>query len=179
MSFCKYVQEPIGNTVKYLDSNYPGWKLTKRATAPWLTDYISELDMTPELNPDKASYYQSQIGILHWIVELGRVDIITEMLTLASHMALPWEGHLNAVFHVHVYLKNKHNSCLVLDPSYPDIDMQDFQEHDWKSFYEDIKELIPVDAPEPCRKDVDLRLYVDSDHAGDKSTRRLQTGFFV
>ena len=92
-----------------MDANYSGWKLTKRATAPWPTDYVSELDMTPELNPDKASYNQSQIGILHWIVELGRVDMITKVSTLASHMAFPQEGHLHMVYHVYAYLNNKHN----------------------------------------------------------------------
>ena len=89
MSSSKYVQEAISNTEKYLDANYPGQKLTKRATAPWLTDYVSELDTTPELDSDKSSYYQSLIGILHWIVDMGRVDMITKVLTLASHMALP------------------------------------------------------------------------------------------
>ena len=44
--------------------------------------------------------------------------------------------------------------------------MQDFQEHDWKSFYGDVKEPIPVDTPEPRGRDVDLRSYVDSDHMG-------------
>jgi len=34
-------------------------------------------------------------------------------------------------------------------------------------------------VPEPLGKDVDLRLYVDSDHAEEKRTRRLRTGFFA
>ena len=62
--------------------------------------YRPETDVTPELDPEKASYYQSQIGVLRWSVELGRVDIITEVSLLASHLALPREGHLEAVFHV-------------------------------------------------------------------------------
>ena len=33
--------------------------------------------------------------------------------------------------------------------------------------------------PEPRCKDVDLRLFVDADHAGDKSTRRSRSGFFI
>ena len=31
---------------------------------------------TVELDEEQAMYDQSQIGILHWIVELGRVDIV-------------------------------------------------------------------------------------------------------
>ena len=36
-----------------------------------------------------------------------------------------------------------------------------------------------MDAPEPRGKEVDLRLYVDSDHAGDKLHRRSRTGYFI
>ena len=88
------------------------------------------------------------MGVLHWIVELGQVDIITEVLTLASHMALPREGHLVALFRVFAYLKKHHNAQLVFDPLYPDIDMSTFQQHDWKSFYGEVKEAIPIDMPE-------------------------------
>ena len=34
-----------------------------------------ELDVTPELSDEDASYYQQQIGVLRWMVELGRIDI--------------------------------------------------------------------------------------------------------
>ena len=74
------------------------------------------------------------------MVELGRVDIITEVSTLASHMAMPREGHLDALFDVFCYLKRKHNSRLVFDPTYPDIDSSVFIEHDWKHFYGDVVE---------------------------------------
>ena len=179
MSASKYVQENVNNAEEYLGKNFGGRKLSKRVRSPWPTDYVSELDTTPELKPELASYYQSQIGILHWIVELGRVDIITEVSLLASQMAQPREGHLEAVFHVFAYLKKKHNARMVFDPTYPDINMSVFKKHDWTSFYGDIKESIPIDRPEPRGKEVDLRMFVDADHAGDKRTRRSRTGFFI
>mgnify|MGYP000061512350 CR=1 FL=1 len=43
---------------------------------------------------------------------------------------------------------------------------------EWKEFYGDVTEAIPTNAPEPHGKEVDVRMMVDSDHAGDKSTRR-------
>ena len=180
MSPSKYVQDAVENAEVYLGKNFGGRKLARRANAPWPHDYVSELDESPELDPELASYYQSQIGILHWMVELGRVDIITEVSKLASHLALPREGHLEAVFHVYAYLKGKHNSRLVFDPTYPEIDYSVFQEnHEWKSFYGDVKEAIPLNAPEPRGKEVDLRLFVDSDHANDKLARRSRTGYFI
>ena len=48
-----------------------------------------------------------------------------------------------------------------------------------KEFYGDVKEAIPSNAPNPCGKSVHIRMYVDSDHAGEKRTRRSRSGFFV
>jgi hypothetical protein len=179
MSASKYVQEAVSNVEDYLGKNFGGRILPKKANSPWPYEYVSELDTSPELKPDLANYYQSQIGVLHWMVELGRVDIITEVSVLASHMAMPREGHLDAVFHVYAYLKRKHNARIVFDPSYPNIDKKAFKIQDWTSFYGNVNEAIPPDMPEPLGKDVDLRLYVDSDHAGDKLVRRSRTGFFI
>ena len=175
----KYVQDAVSNVERYLTLHYPGRKLRNKLAGPWPTGYVSELDESPELDVDKANYYQSQVGVLHWIVELGRVDIITEVSTLASHMALPREGHLEALFDVFCYLKRRHNSRLVFDPSYPDIDWSAFVEHDWKQFYGELTEAIPPNAPEPRGKEVEIRMFVDSDHAGDKLTRRSRTGYFM
>ena len=175
----KYVQDAVKNVGEYLAKNFDGRKFQKRVSGPWPTDYASELDETPELSPAMANYYQSEVGVLHWIVELGRVDIITEVSILASHMAMPREGHLEALFHVFGYLQKKHNSRLVFDPTYPEIDMSVFIQSDWKHFYGEVEEPKPPDAPEPRGKEVDMHLYVDSDHAGDKKHHRSRTGFFV
>ena len=155
------------------------WKLPKRADNPLPIGYMPELDVSPVLKPNLASYYQSQIGVLRWMVELGRVDINTEVSMLSSHMAMPREGHLESIFHIFAFLKGKHNSRLALDPTYAEIDPGDFKKCDWKEFYGNVREAIPLDAPEPRGKEVDLRLYLDSDHAGDKLTRRSRTGFFI
>jgi hypothetical protein len=56
--------------------------------------YKPEFDESPELDSIRANFYQSQIGILRWCVELGRVDIITEVSMLSTHLCVPREGHL-------------------------------------------------------------------------------------
>ena len=71
LSPSKYVQEAIQHVEGYLESNFRGQTLPKSASFPWPHDYTSELDATPELNPDLANYYQSQVSVLNWIVELG------------------------------------------------------------------------------------------------------------
>jgi hypothetical protein len=112
-------------------------------------------------------------------VELGRIDIITEVSMLSTHLCLPCEGHLEAVFHVFAYLGIHHNARVVFDPTYPSVDMGTFIKTDWKSMYGDVKEMIHSDAPASCGKEVDMRLCVDSDHAGEQFTRHSRTGFVI
>jgi hypothetical protein len=50
---------------------------------------------------------------------------------------------------------------------------------DWGAEYDGAKELIPVGAPKALGKSVLLRMFVDSDHTGDKKSRRSRTGFVI
>jgi hypothetical protein len=124
-------------------------KLLKKASGQFAGGYKPELDESPELDPIRANVYQSQIGILLWCVELGRIDIITEVSMLSTHPFLPRECHLEAVFHVCAYLGLHQNTRAVFDPTYPSFDMGTFIKTDWKSMYGDVKEMIPSDAPVP------------------------------
>jgi hypothetical protein len=81
--------------------------------------------------------------------------------------------------HIFGFLRINHNSRMAYDPSYPTINMNVFKPNDRKSFYGNIEESIPSNAPEPRGKNVDLQLYVNSNHAGEKRTHRLHTGFFL
>ena len=178
-SSSKYVQVAVQNVKDYLKANNLP-PLEKNAPTPFKSGYEPMLDTTPELDYDRANYFQSQIGMLRWMVELGRVDMITEVSLLSSHLALPREGHLEALFHIYAYLARKHNARMAFDPSYPDINLADFKlDQNWKAIYGDVQEPIPPNAPKPRGKPVDLRLFVDSDHAGDKVTRRSRTGFYI
>ena len=80
------------------------------------------MDISPELNSIDSAYYQSLIGILHWSVELGHVDICLEVSMMSSHLSLPREGDMNQVLHIFAYLKKYHNTEMVYDPSDPGID---------------------------------------------------------
>ena len=178
MSPCKYVKEAVKNVEAHLRRER-NRGLGRRTSSPYPTDYSAEIDTSPLLSTEDATYFQSQIGILRWMVELGRVDIIVEVSVLSSFLAMPREGHLEAVFHIYSYLKRKKNSRMVFDPTPPDIDMDVFKQCDWKNTYGDCKEAIPSDMPEPLGKEVDLRLYCDSSHADDEKTRRSRSGYFI
>ena len=110
----KYINEAVNNCEKWVQENMPGHKQGNRATNPFPTDYDPDLDTTNELDQNQAIYYQSQIVILHWIDELGRIDIATEVSLLASDVALPRKGHVQTVFHIYAHLKKRHNSRLAM-----------------------------------------------------------------
>ena len=42
-----------------------------------------------------------------------------------------------------------------------------------------MKEELPTNIPKPIGKHFTMRVYVDSDHAGDKLTHQYRTGFIV
>ena len=111
MSPSKYAQEAVRNIEIYLGEKFGNRKLPTRGTGdPWPSNCSAELDVSLELTPESASCCQSQIGVLHWIVELGCADVVAEVSILASHMALPREGHLDAIFHIFACLKGKHDA---------------------------------------------------------------------
>ena len=107
----KYVQEAVKNVKNYLQEKEPGRPWLEKAPTPFSKDYRPEIDISPRLGADDATHYMLQIGVLRWmVVELGRVDIITEVSMLASQLACPRKGHLEAVYRIYAYLSNKHNS---------------------------------------------------------------------
>ena len=171
-----YVREAVKNVESWMSKE--GYHFSKRADTPMSSSYRPELDVSQELDSEKANYYQSIIGVLRWIIETGRLDITTEISMLAAHMAAPREGHLKAALQVFAYLKKKHNARLIYDPTYPHINMDEFkQEENWTTFYGDVKEALSINAPAPRGKSVVMRLFVDADHAGNMLTRRSRTGY--
>ena len=83
-----------------------------------------------------------------------------------SQLVMPREGHLDAFLNVYALLRDRYNSRMAFDPTYPDINKHSFKECEWKELYVDCEEEIPSNAPKSRGKDFYLNIYVDSDHAG-------------
>ena len=193
---CQYVQAAVNNVVEHLrkKGNYvpdhlrqkgmklpiaahqakQGCSLPYNAPNPLSTGYCPETDVTPELGEHDASYYHTLVGILRWIVELGRVDIDVEVSMMSSHLALPREGHLKELYHIFAYLKARPNAEMVFDPTPVEPDRLLFERQDWSYStygYEDLREEMPSDMPAPHGQLMMMRVFVDADHAGDLVTR--------
>ena len=131
-SFSQYIQSAIKNVEVYIGRpENSHLKILSKAETPLTTSYRPELDVSPELMPRDSAYYQSLIGILRWIVELGRIDICLQVSMMSLHLAMPRKGHLNQVLHIFAYLRKHHNTELVYDSSDPVMEYDVFEQRVW------------------------------------------------
>ena len=162
-------------------------KVSGKGTHPYSNvAYRPELDVTPFCDPDQQNMFQCLIGMLRWLIELGRIDILLETAQLSLYSASPRVGHLHQAFHIFHYLNKHDSSWLPMDPQKIDLEYTGPQNQSpnekrkkMRSIYRDAKEEIPPNAPPPRGKAVQLNVYVDADHAGNKVTRRSQTGILI
>mmetsp|Transcript_33509 Transcript_33509/g.34005 ORF Transcript_33509/g.34005 Transcript_33509/m.34005 type:complete len:97 (-) Transcript_33509:597-887(-) len=75
-----------------------GRKLNNKREDVMKGNYHLEIDISDELGDELATQYQQMIGILRLSVELGRIDITTEVSFLSSFNVSPRRGHLEAAY---------------------------------------------------------------------------------
>ena len=177
MSSKKYVKSAIQNIEETLQKTEQ--RLPSKCKTPLAYGYRPELDVTPELKADGLQRYQELIGILHWAVELRRVDILMGTSMMSTHLAMPRRGHLEQVHHIFGYLKEWPKRKFFFDLQHPDLYKRTFTTYDWYDFYRDAKEPVPGDMPAPRGQTVSTHCFVDSDHAANTVTRRSQTGLLL
>ena len=177
LSMSQYVEAAIANVEKELKKRNMG--LPTRTRVPMSNGYDASLDDSEELSDEDANYYQSLIGIMRWIVEMGRMDVATETSILSSYIANPRKGHFMELLRVFAYLKSHHNARVVFDPTYPDIDSSFNEKQDWSDFYGTDPEDCPANAPPSRGNEFIMRGYVDASFGGCKLTRKSRTGFIV
>jgi hypothetical protein len=128
----------VNTAIKNLEERLAkvGAKLPTRYATPLSAGARQEMDVSPELSAEGIQHYQECIGVLRWATEVGRVDILHEVSTLSSHMALPRIGHLHQVYHVFGYLKQNPKRTLAFNPQFPAIDEGRFTNYEnWHEFY--------------------------------------------
>ena len=173
-----YVKNAVKNVKLILQADGRSMKTTAR-TPFSSTTYRPETDTTDECDVDGASRYSQLVGVLRWAVELGRIDIYTEVSLLSQHLALPRVGHLEAVYHVFAYLNKHEKSSIIFDPTDPIPITPTIAKPDWSAFYENLEEELPPRMPEALGYPVNIHVFVDANHAGNVVTRRSHTGILV
>jgi hypothetical protein len=99
---------------------------------------------------------------------------------LSSFLVAPHIGHLEAALSIFAYLQKHKDLAMFFNPCEYDIDKSAFPPpKQWKELYGNITEDIPPNLPAPLGAPMYFTAYVDADHASNKVTRRLQTGFII
>ena len=151
------------------------------------SDYRPELDPTDFCDQELANLYQQLIGILRWICELGRMDILHEVSLLSQYLAQPRRGHLQEALNIFFYLKHHNRSWVVLDPTTFDIEWTpqgnepspEDRALAMRMIYPDAVDERPHNMPKPRGNPVSISIFVDADHAGNRVTRRSHTGIVI
>ena len=143
-----------------------------------------ETDVSAPLSDGQHTQYQMLIGMLNWIVCLGRLDIAFATSSLSRFTACPRKGHLERVLRIFGYLRKYKNKRIIVDSRDPilvggkdAIDL-DFTEI-FREQYPDAVEEIDKNIPKPLIDEIEITAFVDSDHAHDKVTRRSITGLLI
>jgi len=89
-----YVKSAVHNMEQVLQQDLIPSKLRNQVDRPLPITYRPEVNVSPLLDSALTTRFQNSLGALWWIVELGRIDIMTEVLMLSTRNAMPREGHL-------------------------------------------------------------------------------------
>ena len=152
-------------------------QLKSKVSATLPSGYKPELDSTPYVDDETGTLYMQLIGILRWLVELGRIDVATEVSMMSSYNAMPREGHFHAVLHIFAYLQNNIDYVLLMDCA--ERGWKELPKHNWKEFYPFASDPEPPNMPKPLGEPVQLTMFVDASHAANVVTRQSRTGVFI
>jgi len=97
-------------------------------------------------------------------------------------------GQLQQSLNVLYYLKHHNRSYILYDPTRFDVDWKPRSEGETspsqralalKDLYPDAVEHLPHNMPEPRGEEVDINVFADADHAGNRITRRSHIGIIL
>jgi hypothetical protein len=95
LSPSKYIVQAVKNCQLHLTDKLNGkYSIPARGDNPFPVDYDTSTDHSDILDHECSSFYHHLIGVMRWMVELGRKDITAEVSMLSSYLACPHKGHL-------------------------------------------------------------------------------------
>ena len=94
----KYIEKMIANYVRIFGQQ------PKQASSPLVSGDHPELDTSELLDIERTKIYQSLIGALQWVIQIGRFDIQTAVMSMSRFCAAPRLGHMLRVKRIHGYI---------------------------------------------------------------------------
>ena len=167
----KYIEKLMTNYKRIFGQN------PKQASSPLVKGDHPELDMSDLLDIDDIKIYQSLIGGLQWVIQIGRFDIATAVMTMSRFRAAPRVGHMERVKRIHGCLSKMRHGAIRIRTDMPDYSDIPEKIHNWEySPCGKVKEEIPHNCPKPLGKPVKSTHYVDANLLHDLISGRSVTG---
>jgi hypothetical protein len=90
LSPLKYVVQAVKNCQIHFTEKLNGkYLIPARVDNPFPVDYDPSTDLPDILNPECSSFHQHLIGVMRWMVELGRIDIETKIFHVIFLPGMP------------------------------------------------------------------------------------------
>ena len=154
--------------------------LAKEKTPLPVDDTHPELDQSPTLGLNDHRKFQMLLGMLQWIVQIGKPELSQACASLSRFGACPRERHLDLAIRIFGYLKTVAHKVIAIDsrPMHFARASPDFTKlrPDFLKDYPDAYEELDPSFPKPFGPCLQQTFLVDSDHAHDKVTRKSLTG---
>ncbi|MGH7974171.1 MAG: reverse transcriptase domain-containing protein, partial [bacterium] len=176
-----YIQKCLVNVAKIIDKPKIGHQSTPNKCV-----WEPELYESPLLNDEFRHRYQQIIGIGIWLSTIGRIDITYAISTLSRYTHVAREEHYNDLVRVFEYLNKYPQRYIMVRDQDIEIDCNDEniirnqnRREDMLKYYPDANDEWDSNYPKPIGKDAQVTIFVDADHASNKSNRRSITGIII
>ena len=167
---------------KYIDKMLENFQrifghMPRKATSPLVKGDHPELDTSDYLDEEFTKIYQSLIGALQWVIQIGRFDITTAVMTMSRFRVAPRQGHMDRIKRIYGYLLRMKHGTIRIRTGLPDYSKIPCKEYDWfYTVYCGAKEEIPDDIPPPLGKPVRTTAWVDANLLHDLISGKSVTG---
>ena len=105
----KYTNEALSRVERVFGT------LKSKSIALPVEDCHPELDESPLLDLDGHRKFQMLIGMLQWLVTIGRPDLSHSLTSLNRFGACPCETHLELALHIFSYIKTVRDPKIAID----------------------------------------------------------------
>jgi len=183
---CDFIREKDGTLCyaprKYIEKMIDDYERIygckpKVASSPLVKNDHPEIDTSELLDMEDTKRYQSLIGALQWVIQIGRWDVQTAVMTLSRFRAAPRQGHLDRIKRIYGYLRKMKHGRIRIRTEKPDYSDIAETHHDWEyTVYNGAEELLPEDAPRPLGKSIQTTSFLDANLFHDLISGRSVTG---
>ena len=157
--------------------------IAKESTPLPVDNCHPETDTSPLLDLAGHRQFQMLLGMIQWLVTIGKPDLCAAVTSLNRFAAAPRERHLELAIRVFGYIKTVKDKNIAIDsrPLVQSRTSPDFTalRPDFLKDYPNAVEEIDPSFPRPFGDILQTTILVDSDHAHDLVTRKSITGLLA